>query len=483
MTIAIPIITEFDGKGIDKAVKEFKNLETNGEKAQFAIKKAAVPAAAALAGLTAALGSAVKGAIEDAAAQDKLAEQIKRTTGATDTQIKANEDWITVQGRLLGVTDDELRPALGGLVRATGNITKAQELAAAAMDISAAKGISLETTTKALEKAYGGNMTALAKLSPELRDMIKGGATLDEVMQAMSKTFGGAASSAAETTQGKFERMKIALDETKESIGASLMPVVEAIVPVLQKFSDWAAKHPEVFTVLAGALAAVAAAIVAINIAMSINPITAIAIGIAAVAAAAVIAYKKFELFRTIIDTVFGAVRWWISNVTIPLFQGLLGAATFVFKAIAAVWNNTVGKLAFTIPSWVPLIGGKSFAMPKIGGGGGDGGGLTSARAFEESQKEIIAANPEVFAAPPAVAPSAPGKVQNTSAPAFDNTSGNAGGFEQAGIGGIGPFSNITINMDAGLVSSPATVGQDIIDAILAAQRNSGQVFAPAATL
>jgi hypothetical protein len=138
--------------------------------------------------------------------------------------------------------------------------------------------------------------------------------------------------------------------------------------------------------------------------------------------------------------------------------------------------------LAFTIPDWVPLLGGKSFAMPKIGGGGGSSGGLTSARAFEESQKEIVAANPEVFAAPPAVAPSAPGKVQNTAAPAFDKTSGNAGGFENAGIGGIGPFSNITINMDAGLVSSPATVGQDIIDAILAAQRNSGQVFAPAVT-
>ena len=58
MTIAIPIITEFDGKGIDRAVKEFKNLETNGQKAQFAIKKAAGPAAAALAGLAVALAFA-----------------------------------------------------------------------------------------------------------------------------------------------------------------------------------------------------------------------------------------------------------------------------------------------------------------------------------------------------------------------------------------------------------------------------------------
>ena len=486
MTIAIPIVTSFDGKGISSAVKEFKNLETNGEKAQFAIKKAAVPAAAALAGLTAALGSAVKGAIEDAAAQDKLAEQIRRTTGATDAQIAANEDWIAIQGKVLGISDDDLRPSLEGLVRATGDITEAQKLASAAFDISSAKGLSLETTTKALERAYGGNMTALAKLSPELRDMIKGGATLDEVMQAMSKTFGGAASEAAETTAGKFARMKLALDETKESIGASLMPAVEAVLPFLQSLATWAQDNPEFFKVIALALAGIATAIVAINIAMSLNPISAIAIGIGLVAAAAVIAYKKFETFRTIIDTVFGAVRWWISNVTIPLFQGLLSAATTVFKAIAAIWNNTIGRLSFTLPSWLPgNLGGKSFSMPKIGGGDGDsgGGGLTSARAFEESQKSIIAANPDVFSAPPSVAAAAPGKVQNTAAPAFDNTSGNAGGFENAGIGGIGPFSNITINMDAGLVSSPATVGQDIIDAILAAQRNSGQVFAPAATL
>ena len=46
MAINIPIISEFDGKGVSKAIKQFKQLETTGEKAQFAIKKAAVPAAA-----------------------------------------------------------------------------------------------------------------------------------------------------------------------------------------------------------------------------------------------------------------------------------------------------------------------------------------------------------------------------------------------------------------------------------------------------
>ena len=45
--ISIPIVSDFDGKGIKSAIREFKQLETVGQKAQFAIKKAAVPAAAA----------------------------------------------------------------------------------------------------------------------------------------------------------------------------------------------------------------------------------------------------------------------------------------------------------------------------------------------------------------------------------------------------------------------------------------------------
>jgi hypothetical protein len=55
-----------------------------------------------------------------------------------------------------------------------------------------------------------------------------------------------------------------------------------------------------------------------------------------------------------------------------------------------------------------------------------------------------------------------------------------AGGL--AGIPGV-DFGNFVFNIDAGLISSPASIGQDIIDAILAAQRDSGAVFAPASGL
>jgi ElaB/YqjD/DUF883 family membrane-anchored ribosome-binding protein len=287
--LSIPIVSSFDNKGIKSAIKEFKQLETVGQKAQFALKKAAIPAAAAFGAVAAGLFDATKAAMQDQAAQKALARQIQRSTKATDEQIAANEEWISTQGRLLGVTDDELRPALSGLVRVTKSIPKAQQAASLAMNISAAKGISLESATKALERAYGGNLNALAKIAPELKGLIREGATAEQVFGEVNKKFGGEAAAAAETTEGKFKRLKIAFDETKESIGTGLLPIVEGALPFLQKFADWAQKNPETFTQIAAAIGLITGAMVLLNAALAANPIV-LAVGAAAVAGFA--AYK-----------------------------------------------------------------------------------------------------------------------------------------------------------------------------------------------
>lgn len=382
MAIYIPIVTELKSDGIDKAKKEFKSLEGVGAKAQYAIKKAAVPAAAALGGLAVVLGDATRGAIEDAAAQDALAGQLRRTTKATDDQIAANEDWISTQGSLRAFSDSELRPALAKLATVTGDIEKSQKGAIMAMDIAAATGKPLESVTNALAKAYGGNLTALAKLDPSLRDLVKSGASAEEVMAALEGKFGGAAEAAANTAEGGMKKLGIAMDETKESIGAALLPVVEKLLPYLTKFADWAQQNPGVFMAIAGTIAGIAVAIMAVNAAMALNPVSLIVIGIMALVAALVVAYKRFEGFKTVVDNVFGAIKWWINNVTIPAFQLLATIFRNIFNAIATVWNNTIGKLSFKVPGWVPGIGGKGFSVPNIpliGGGDDNGGGRGSA--------------------------------------------------------------------------------------------------------
>jgi hypothetical protein len=368
MSIVLPIISEFDNSGISKAKQEFSQLEGVGKKAGFAMKKAFLPATAAVGALAVGLFDATKGAIEDAAAQDLLANSLKKATGATDAQIKANEDWISTQGKLLGVTDDELRPVLGKLARATGSVTDAQDLAARAMDIAAATGKPLETVVKSLEKAYGGNLTALAKLAPEYRQMIEDGASFEEVMDAIAITTGGAATEAANTAEGQFKRLSVALSETKESIGAALMPVIEAALPLLMAFGDWAQNNTGILIGVGIAILSIAVAIMAVNVAMAIlaSPIILIVAGIVAVGAAIGIAYKKFEGFRNVVDAVFGAIKYWINNVTIPAVEALVAVFKFAFNNIARLWNNTIGRLSFDIPSWVPGVGGKGFSVPNI---------------------------------------------------------------------------------------------------------------------
>lgn len=316
--LSIPIISEFDGKGVSKAIKQFKQLETTGEKAQFAIKKAAVPAAAALAAIGVALVGATKAAMDDEAEQVQLALALENVTGATDAQIKATEDMIAQMSRASGVADSELRPAFASLVRGTKDIATATDALALAQDISAGSGKDLATVSDALAKAYGGNMKGLQALSPEIKAMIKDGASLDDVINVLGGTFGGAATVAAETAAGRFKILQNSLDETKESIGAALLPVVEAVLPYLQKFADWAQDNPEAFLVIAGAIGAVAAAIVATNIAMALNPFSLIAAGIALLVVGLVVAYKKFEWFSTgvkaVVNTIIGVFEVWANS-------------------------------------------------------------------------------------------------------------------------------------------------------------------------
>jgi hypothetical protein len=350
MAIYLPIVTQFNPKGLKEAEKGFKDLEGAQAKAKYALGKANKYAAVALGGLVAGLGDAVKGAMEDEQAQAMLARQLQKTTAATDAQIAGVESYITQQGKLKGVTDDELRPALAGLVRATMDIDEAQKAANLSMDIAAAKGMSLETVTKAMEKAYGGNMTALAKLSPELRQMIKDGASMEEVMAEMAVTFGGAATDSANTAAGSMKRLGVALGEAKEGVGAALLPILEKALPVLQSFATWAQDNPTLITAVAVAFGALAAAVVLVNAAMALNPAVLITAGIVALGVALVMAYKKFDTFRAVVNAVINQVASnfeFMANAFITMINVVIKGINLIKpgKDIGSLGQISLGRL------------------------------------------------------------------------------------------------------------------------------------------
>jgi len=440
MAIYLPILTSFNPKGLKEAEKGFKDLEGAQAKAKYALGKANKYAAVALGGLVAGLGDAVKGAMEDEQAQKMLARQLQKTTAATDSQIAGVESYITAQGKLKGVTDDELRPAMAGLVRATMDIDEAQKAATLSMDIAAAKGISLETVTKAMEKAYGGNMTALAKLSPELRQMIKDGASMEEVMAEMAVTFGGAATDSANTAAGSMKRLGVALGEAKEGVGAALLPILEKALPVLQSFATWAQDNPTLITAVAVAFGALAAAVVLVNAAMALNPAVLITAGIVALGVALVMAYKKFDTFRAVVNAVINQV-----------------ASNFEFMANAFITMiNVVIKGINLIKPGKDIGSLGQISLGRIGGGGSADGGANPAGLDYKAM--------------------ATGGIVTSPTLALIGEAGPEAVIPLSKAGGMG--MNITVN--AGLVSTPDQVGQDIIAAIQKAQRRSGQVFASA---
>jgi len=231
--------------GLDKADKETRSFsqKLGGALKAGALAFAALGAAAGAAAIKIGV-DAVKAAVEDEKSQKQLALALKNSTKATDAQVKATEDYITQAQNATGVTDTQLRSSLGNLVRVTKDVTKATKLNNLALDIAAATGKDVETVSQALARAYGGNTLALQKLDPSLRDVIKSGATTEEVFAKLGETFKGAAAAAADTFAGRMEIIKRRVEDAQESIGYALLPILERfakflldnVVPAIEGF-------------------------------------------------------------------------------------------------------------------------------------------------------------------------------------------------------------------------------------------------------
>ena len=235
--LTLKLLADVDNftKNLDKADKDvatFGDKVTKFGKVAGAAFAAAGTAALAYAGKLAVDG--VKAAIEDAAAQTKLALTLKNVTGATENQIEATEDYITKTSLAFGVTDDQLRPSLERLSRATGDLEKAQKLQTVAIDVAAGSGKSLEAVTNAMAKAAEGNTAALGKLGIGLTSAQLKTMSMEEITAKLADTFKNQASTQADTFQGKMQRLQIAFDEGKETVGAFILtaitPLVETIV-------------------------------------------------------------------------------------------------------------------------------------------------------------------------------------------------------------------------------------------------------------
>ena len=231
--LTLKLIADIDdfNKNLNKGSTEVEGFGDKLTKFGAVAAKAFAVAATAAAAYAVKIGvDGVKAAMEDEKSQRILAATLENTTQATNQQISAVEDYITKTALATGVTDDQLRPAMSRLVRSTKDVEEAQKLLNLSLDISSATGKPLELVANSLGKAYDGNTAALGKLGLGIDSSILKSGDFNKVFNELRSSFAGFAAQEANTLQGRLDRMKVAFDEIKETIGYALLPVFENLV-------------------------------------------------------------------------------------------------------------------------------------------------------------------------------------------------------------------------------------------------------------
>ena len=233
-------------KGIKQVSDGMGGLKTDLNSLVPSFKTVALAGVAAFAGIATFLTKAVQAAMEDEKSQAELQRQLEKTFGANDALVTSVERYISVTQLRTGTSDTELRSSLATLVRATGDLTKAQDLLRISQDISAATGKDLASVSLAVAKASQGQFTALSKLGIPLDESTKKSKDFGKVLETLEGQFGGAADVAANTFGGKLKIIRGQFGEIVETIGAALLPyldkfatfLVEKVAPAVERVTS-----------------------------------------------------------------------------------------------------------------------------------------------------------------------------------------------------------------------------------------------------
>jgi hypothetical protein len=424
-TLKLSILADVDDlkKKLDTGSKEVEGfggkLEKFGKVAAAAFAAAAAAAAAYAVKLAV---DGVKAAIEDEAAQLRLANALKNVTGATDAQIASIEQQILKTSLATGVADDKLRPALQRLAVATGSVTESQDLLTLALDISAATGKDVESVTNALGKAYEGNTGSLTRLGVGLSAAEIKTLGLEGTVKQLAETFGGAATVQANTFEGQIQRLRVGFDEAKESVGAALLPTLQrlldyfinTVIPKFIEFKDAAlrpvtdaiARNKDALTTLYNFIKDFVVPVLINNLGAALGFIGKVAGGI-------------LDVIGAVVNGIKSAVNFAIDAINV-----LIRA----YNAVPLLPNvSTISKPSFSAPS-TP----SSSTLPKIA---------------------TAPSSPSIPVAPkPSTTPSAPATAVSTpSAPSTLVPSGNAipSGFDVAAARRGEERGNVIVNVNA----------------------------------
>ena len=221
--VTIDIASEFRGKpAFDKAGKSVSSLE-----------KAVGKLGKQLIGVFAArkLYAFGKESVKAFAADEAAAMQLSKAVENLGLAFAAPsvENYVQTLQAATGVIDDELRPAMQGLLTSTGSVVQSQKLLAQAIDISRGSGVDLVTVANDLAQAYVGNIKGLRKYNLGLTQAELKASSFADIQQKLNNQFSGASAAYLTTYAGKMEKLNTAFSNAKENIGKGILDGLTAL--------------------------------------------------------------------------------------------------------------------------------------------------------------------------------------------------------------------------------------------------------------
>lgn len=225
--------------------------------------------------------------------------------------------------------------------------------------------LDVATTHKAYNKAVkdGGKNSDAAKQA-----LIDWKQAQQDVKQAQEDTKQATADNEQATIDQKDAQLDL-VDAQKQANPTDFQKVATDAQPYLDFLGS-----------VAPLLIAAALAQGSLNFALFLSPITWIVIGIGLLIAAIILiathmdevkeAWKK--AWKWIKDAASNVWDWikkipgWIGTLFGKIADFITKPFKSAFNAIAEIWNNTIGKLSWSVPDWIPLIGGKTISVPHI---------------------------------------------------------------------------------------------------------------------
>lgn len=218
-----------------QATKELKSVEKKAKDVAKSMKKIGSTLTKILSPLAALAAVSVKTANTQMQAEAKLLNALK---GREDVQKRLIAQAAELQGRSL-FGDEEIINQQAVLAAMGRTEQQINDIIEAAVQLSAATGMSLDSAVKNLAKTYSGLAGELGESIPALRELTKEQLQNGDAVKLINEQYKGFAETAAQAGIGPLGQLKNQLGDLSEQIGIILMPFVTSLANALSKLVGW----------------------------------------------------------------------------------------------------------------------------------------------------------------------------------------------------------------------------------------------------